>query len=261
MRSLGLLALVVLASCGATSGDDHVDAGAPSPIGTGARIREIGDPSRSDHPKNLANVSVTGAAVVWVDTFDETGNGKSRGTVYVQDVGSQEAFSGISLYSPTFIPGDLRVAPGDVLDLAGQYQENDHIGTAIFPAGQVLPQISKPISTFRYEFQPPDPKEVDVNELDDYAKGRKWLGMLVTVKNVTLTDDLDDEGLKKQSAPTGRVTAHLTSNRGGAKMTNELYALPGGTLKAGSRISSLTGIVTYFYELHIAPRSAADVVQ
>lgn len=251
---------LALAACGTESGDAHSDPGTPSAIGTGSRIRDIANPHLDTHPKNLSNVTVTGASVLWTDTYDETSNGKSRGTVYVQDVGATDAYSGLSLYSPTFIPGDLRLAPGDVLDLVGQYQENDHIGSAVFPVPQVLPQISKPVGTFRYEFDPPPPREVDVNDLDDYATGRQWLNMLVTVKNITLADDLDDEGTKASKAPTGRVTAHMTA-KSSCKLVNELMPLAPGSMKAGTTLKSVTGVITYFFDLHLAPRTPDDIVQ
>jgi hypothetical protein len=251
---------LVFAACSTPAGDAHLDTGPHTALGTGSRIREIADPTRPDHPKNLATIAVTGASVLWTDTFDETQNGKSRGTVYVQDVGSTDAYSGISLYSPTFVPGDLRLAPGDVLDLNGQYQENDHIGAAVFPAPQVLPQISKPVGLFRYEFEPPPPREIDVNDLDDYAKGRQWLNMLVVVKNVTLIEDIDDEGTRASKSPTGRVTAHMTK-KGSSKLVNELMPIAPLSLKANVPIKSITGIVTYFFDLHLAPRTQADIVQ
>jgi hypothetical protein len=250
---LALLALLALSSCTTQTGDPHVDAGVPSPIGNGARLRDVANPDLPTHPANNAVVNVTGAAVLAVDMFDETANGKSRGTVYVQDVGSQEPYSGLSLYSPTYIPGDLRLAPGDVLDLVGAYQENKNIGTAVFTVPQVLPQIAKPVATFRYEYRAPDPVVIDAKDLDDYvATGRRWLNMLVTVKDVTLATGIAFDS--KGQRATGFLTAANVS-----KVTNELTQLD--ALPAGTKLKSVTGIVTYFFELHIAPRSKADIVQ
>jgi hypothetical protein len=254
--------VVLLAACGgSTAQDDHLDAGPPTALGSGQRIKQVADPTLPQHA-SLVNqsVNVTGASVLLTDTYDETSNGKSRGTVYVQDVGSTDPYSGTSLYSPTFVPGDLRLASGDVLDLAGQYQENKNIGAAIFPAPQVLPQISKPVATFRYEFDTPAPRVVDVNDLNDWNKGRQWLNMLVTVNNVTLIEDTADEGIRAMKSPTGRVTAHFTSSSG-AKLVNELMPIAPGQYKANVPIKSITGVVTYFFELHLAPRTPADIVQ
>lgn len=257
---LALLAAFAIAACGSGSGDSPSAPPPPTPLGSGLRIKQVTDPSLPTHPSGnatpLVSVTVTAAAVIAVDTFDETSNGKSRGTVYVQDVGSQDPWSAISLYSPTFIPGDLRLAPGDVLDLTGGYQENDHIGTAVFTKGQILSQLAKPIGTFRYEYQPPTPREIDPGDLDDYGRGSKWVGMLVTVKNITL-DGIIKETTASTGAETGRRTGHLTGALKG-KVTNELIQLD--PMPAGTKLASLTGVVTFFFDLHIAPRSLDDLV-
>jgi hypothetical protein len=246
----------LLAACGDRENDSPLDAGTPTVLGSGYRIHEISDPSAPTHAANLAIVNVTGVVVVFVDNFDETKNGKSRGAVYVQDVGSQAPYSGMELYQPSYVPQDLRVAPGDVLDLNGQYQENKNIGSAVFPAGEVLPEIGKPTSTFRYEYKAPDPLVISPADLHDYNKSRRWMAMLVTVQNVTLGADLTDDGK-------GRVTAPLQQ---GGVVSNELYDLKVGTFTAGTKLKSITGIVTYFCvgspcDLHVAPRSADDIVQ
>jgi hypothetical protein len=45
-------------------------------------------------------------------------------------------------------------------------------------------------------------------------------------------------------------------------ISNELYDMKtlGPALQQGQVAASVTGIVTYFYAFHIAPRSAADIV-
>ena len=149
-----------LAACGSRSGDPPADPGDPSALGTGLRLRNVMNPSSPDHPDVDAgvevSVAVTGASVTWIDTYDETANGKSLGTVYVQDVASQKQYSGSSLYAPDYFPASLAPAPGDVLDLTGDFEELPNIGTAVFSGGATLPQFSHPVATFRYEYTPPD---------------------------------------------------------------------------------------------------------
>ena len=81
--------------------------------------------------------------------------------------------------------------------------------------------------------------------------------MLVVVKNVTLFDDIKGETSGSTGALTGRVSGHITPAAKG-KVTNELIQLAG--TPAGTKFTSITGIVTYFFDLHIAPRSQADLV-
>jgi hypothetical protein len=257
-RAVVALALA-LAACSAGNGDVPSKKEIGPPVGDGNRIREIADPGVPGRPAPGSDVNVTGVTVVAVDTFDETKNGKSRGTIFVQDLGSTEPYSGIGIFAPAFVPGDLRVAAGDVLDLRGEYQENKNIGTAIFPEGQVLPQLSRPVATFRYDFRPPAAREIDIKDLNDYALGRRWIGMLVTVKNVAIDGRLSESG--------GRVTGFLLPKGSGADdrnrptVTNELYDLKVNDAESNQGYASITGVVTYFFNLHIAPRSAADLVK
>jgi hypothetical protein len=258
------------AGCGSRSGDEPADAGTPSPIGSGFRISDVLNPKSPHHPNTDggSEVTVTGASVLWIDTYDETMDGKSRGTVYVQDVGSQAQYSGCSLYSPTYFPSSLSPAPGDVLDLTGEYEELGSIGTAVFTPGDPLPQIAKPQATFRFEYKPPQPVVIDGQDLETYATGRKWLNMLVTVKNVTLA-----QGFEKYK---GRTTAPLTADTGkdGAQISDELTEIDvekfppcmtasnqGEYCGQGIHFASVTGVVTYFFNFHVAPRTLADLVR
>jgi hypothetical protein len=262
LASLALLAFTP--SCQSEKGDPHSPEVEPQPEGKDYRIREIADPASPAKAAHKTPVQVSGAVVVAVDKFDETRNGRSAGTIYVADLGSQEPYSGISLFNPSFIPGNLRVGAGDALDLRGEFQENQDL-PILFAPGAFLVQLANAIGTFRFEAQLPPPVELEsVEELADYAKGRKWLNMLVTVKNVTLDGDPfgssgrqsfnlmpeTSEGQVKCEAPFPKVPT----------LTNELMDLEPLQLKKDTVIKSLTGVVTFFCNLHIAPRSAADIV-
>jgi hypothetical protein len=267
MGKTAVLLLPLLAlSCTGQTGDPN-STPAPTVLGSGNRIRDVADPASAAHPMdNEPNgphptVNITGAALLWIDTYDETSDGKSIGTVYIQDVGSNAPFSGMSAYKPAYVPADLRVAPGDVLDFRGWYQELIGVGTAKFNPGQVLPQLAKPVSLFRYEYQAPTPTVIDPTDLNDYTKGRKWESMLVTVTNVTL---FAFTGLK------GRVTGPITADtsQNAVTVSNELVPIAPsdpvnnipGDYPPGTKFASVTGIVTWFFSYHIAPRTKADLV-
>jgi hypothetical protein len=258
-----LLVSACLTAC--TLADDPASTPNPQPLGTGMRIAQVQDPSSPSYAPNH-NVNLSSLAVLWLDTFDETKDGKSQGTLYLQDVGSGSPYAGMSAYQSSFVPADLRVLPGDVLDVVGPYQETLAVGKAMFgiaPDGKTqtsLPQLYKPVSTFRYEFRTPDPVVVklpDLNE-DNYLQGRKWEGMLVTVQDVTVIKPVNDGS--------GRITYGLQGN--GDKtdgnevaVSNELYDLKDTDYPAGTHFKSITGIVTWFFSYQIAPRSPADLVQ
>lgn len=259
-----LLAFATLgfAGCGTEQGDPPATP-VVGDIREGFRIRDVSDPTLPNHPAPNSTVVVRGAVVVAVDTHDETQDGRTRGSIYVQDIGSTEPYSGIGLYQPTFVPGNLRLSPGDVLDLSGVYQENPNIGTANFPTGHVLPQLAQPVGTFRYEAVPPTPRDIDVKELGEYETGRAYIGMLVRVTNVTLSNPRSNSG---------RVTSDMFESPNAAQMSNELMPIRQADYPAGTVLAELSGVVTYFgfkdprsgdesFHFKIAPRSAADIVR
>jgi hypothetical protein len=253
-------------SCGSAEGDPHSNDGVPPVGGKDKRIRDVADPGVEGHAGLVKTTqSVSGAIVIAVDAFDETQNGRSAGTIYVQDLGSKEPYSGITLFAPTFNPGNLAVSPGDVLDLRGQYTESTTIGTTVtFAPGSVLPQISQPVATFRYETKVPDPVDIDVADLADFTKGRRWLGMLVRVKNITLEADAkNDKNLRvavdltpKPQGATNSCTAPFPKP---ASLTNDLFDLAAMGLTQGTTIKSIVGVVGFFCNLKLAPRSKADL--
>jgi hypothetical protein len=254
--AVALLALLRLCGC-STLEPDPAAPYQPNPLGNGLRVADVQNPKSPAYAPN-ANVDLTSLTVLWVDTFDETQDGKSQGTVFVQDIGSTAPYSAISVYQPSFVPADLRLLPGDILDFVGPYQEVASIGSAHFSPGQTLPQLAKPVGTFRYEYQAPPPQPIQLGDLDDYATGRKWEGMVVTVHDVYAI------------APTssgGRVTCTLAvspdagTNVNTVSMSNEEYDLKSTDFPPGTHLKSVTGLVTWFFSYHIAPRTPADVVQ
>ncbi len=245
--------------------DGPQDSGLPSALGTGERIRDVMNPASPTHPASGATVTISGASYLTVDTFDETHDGKSKGTVYLEDVppssGNEPPFSGASLFEPTYLPASLMPAPGDILDLTGTFTVDTAIGAATFPAGTSLIQIGKPVVQPSFEYKVPPPVVIAASDLDSYKTGLQWESMLVTIQNVTFPDSLVDAS--------GRDTIHIMSDTSstGPTLANELFdvatwnnAQPSPPLAKGKTIKSVTGIATWFFNFHICPRSPADIV-
>ena len=252
-----------LPSCAASDyGDQPTDGVIPLPGGKGNRIRDIADPASPKKAADKTQVSVTGATVVAVDDYDETLNGKSTGTIYVADLGSKLAYSGISLYQPSFVPSDLRVGAGDTLDLSGTYQENQSIPVQFAPKA-FLVQIATPVASLRFEANVMEPVDVDINDFSDYDKGRRWLNMLVRVHNVTLQRDAFGAAGARVSAgllpETNKATKCADPFPKAPTLVNELMDLTPLQLAEGTTLKSVVGVVTFFCNLHIAPRTAADI--
>lgn len=260
-----------MVSCGSQDGDPPTPSSEPPPAGKGNRIHDIGDPASPSKAADKTLVTISGAVVVAIDTYDETNDGKSLGSIYVADVGSHEPYSGISLYRPTFNPATLKIAPGDVLDMTGTYQENQSLPIE-FAKGAFNVQLADPVATLRFDARndetAPTPTKIKLEDLSNYETGRKWLGMLVEI------DDLPPLERDATPAASGRLAANLMpsdSSQSGPPactdpfpkvptLVNELADLTPLALKKGTVIKKLTGVVTFFCNLHVAPRSVTDVV-
>ncbi|MBX3205535.1 MAG: hypothetical protein KF764_10740 [Labilithrix sp.] len=258
-----LVLFTCVASCDSREGDLPSPTFVPPPAGKDRRIHEIRDPESPSKAAHRTQVQVSGAVVVAVDQFDETRNGRSAGTIYVQDLGSKEPYSGISLFNPSFIPGNLRVGAGDALDLRGEFQENQDIPIKFAP-GAFLVQLSNAIGTFRFDADVPAPVEIDIDDLADYAKGGKWLNMLVTVKNVTVHGNPFGGGGRRSYNLLPQITSGPVACDAPfpkvPTLVNALADLAPLELTDQTVIKSVTGVVTFFCNLQIAPRSVADVV-
>ncbi len=256
-----VLALLPLSLVACTLTGDQPTQPVSNPLGNGLRVAQVQDPKSPDYKVN-ASASITSAVCTWLDTFDETHDGKSIGTLYIQDVGSTAPYAGVGVYEPNYIPASLTVLPGDVLDVVGPYQESPSVGKATFDPGTFLPQLYKPVGTFRYEFVPPPPAVITAADLlgtdANFPNGRKWLGMLVTINDVVIAAGTTSGGRVTYLMGDADSDAGISSSN--VAISNENYDLLSTDFRVGTHFKSVTGIVTWFFTFHVAPRTAADLV-
>jgi len=279
------LALLVCAACSTIQQDEP----AGTDAGGGLMIAQVQDPKSPDyHPCPSTSTTcntqtITNAVVTWLDKFDETRDGKSAGTLYIRDVGPNHVYGGIGIYEPNFVPASLDPLPGDVLDFAGPYQEDTSIGSAVFNPNTFLPQLYKPVGTFRYEFASDFPTSwtaaqlVQLTDLyenggangatsdGNFAHGRQYMQMLVTVNDVYVSNGTSTSGGQgfRVTYPLGtcaNITSKTCFNSSAPQISNELFDLQATDYQPGTHFASVTGIVTWFYSFHIAPRTKDDLV-
>jgi hypothetical protein len=106
-----------------------------------------------------------------------------------------------------------------------------------------------------------------VQDLAEYTTGRKWMGMLVRISDVTLQEDAG-----RTEENNGRLAVDLLPRPAGAankcdspfpkvpEMTNDLFDVGSLGMRKNQKLKSVTGVVGYFCSIKIAPRSAADIV-
>ena len=201
-------------------------------------------------------VLTAGVTISAVDQWDETGNG-SIGTVYVQDTLSPTPlYAGMALYEPTYSPPAYKPEPGNVVQVAGVYEE--YIGPSDLALGrfsqcETLPQLEGS-ATELFEGEVPKPVVITPEDLNSYANARQYLSMLVTVTNVCIeTTGTESDG--RYSAP---VVVSGTAWSIDDELWDVYHLMP---LTAAQCFTSVTGIVTFFESFSLAPRSAADFKQ
>jgi hypothetical protein len=204
----------LLGACGGGDGDASAIPLADE-RGGGARIAEIvGDAGWLDAgdeeslrcaAPRARRAHVTGATLVAIDGFDETGEG-ARGNHYMQDSAAEPvAYSGMTVFQPAFSPPELRLIPGDVVDVLGELTEFLGPSAGRFGGCRTLPQMGGTMS-FRFEDRPAVPIRVPLDELRGYASARPYIGMLVRVEGVRIAGDPSSRG--------GRYTASLDVGAG-----------------------------------------------
>jgi hypothetical protein len=274
---LPALAAVALSACGGGEGDPPAKPLADE-YGRCADLAKSVSAATWLDPNNTSGVGcaipaarplcLSGITVSVIDRFDETCDGKSFGTYYVQDSSPNPpaAYGGILVFRPSFSPPDLRLAEGDVVDFLGSLTEFPGPSTFKFPGCRTEPELSGAL-TFRFDGNVAlVPKEIDAFDLASYETGRPLLGQLVKATKTKGADgvkiDMNGGG---SSGKCSRYTAGIDVGAIGdvgdlPHITNELYDIDtaGPMLGGNKTLKSVTGIVTYFAGYHIAPRSPAD---
>jgi hypothetical protein len=207
------------------------------------------DSTNCAYPPNQ-NVQATCAVVTAVDTWDETGKG-SVGTVYVQDSASPTPlYAGIQLDRSSFSPSGTPV-PGDLLEVTGTYEEYAGPTNGRFGMCETLPRITG-TATFRSSGVVPTPVVIQASDLTSYDGARRYFNTLVTVRNVHIAAD------GRELAGSYRADVAVSSGSPWS-IDDELFDVPHQyALHQGDTFTSVTGIVTYFYSVSLAPRSVAD---
>jgi len=262
MRKLSLLALILgLAACrdsGGGGGDDTPgnDSGV---INTDdVKIQDI----QNDAMTSGTAVKIKGVVVTAIDNY-----GGKMGDFWIQEPEGGE-FSGIHVFgAPLDQVAALTV--GDVVDIAGA--EKDEFQYMDFDPGYGITEL-KPISGGQMTITktgantPLQPQVVDalaIGAMTDFAardaEWEKWEGVLIRVNNVIARDDQDCVGSMCNDSTLQKVEV-----TGGAVVESSLAAFPadymaGGAINRGDCLGSVTGVLDYFFDYQILPRTTAEI--
>lgn len=185
------------------------------------------------------------------------------GGVNVQDAEGGPR-SGISLFNPSVIPANQKINPGDLVDVRGEYlefclDENNSANSYCQAANtDRLTQLGDATVERVGEIAAPAPWQVLLSEFGRPEWAEDYEGVLVRIDeplNITACAPTDDRGRPNCCVGDYDRYGNLATD-GGISITNEFYSLPAGT----TCLSSITGIVTWFFDYNISPRGPEDVV-
>jgi hypothetical protein len=255
---VALGAALLMGACDDSGGGtDPVIPLSSNAFGNGSSIASLLDPGlRAEPIANNTTVRVTGARVIHVDTFDETGNGQV-GNVYLQDASAEPGpYRAVLAFDPVYSPPSYRATVGDIVDATAPFQNFPR------PTGtpRYLPELvaAKLEARFDAVGGPLRPVVVPLSDFTSFETGKKWLSTLVTLENVTV--------LEVNINQTGRSSVRLNAGVGLEPndlptINNELFDLAksGIDFRVGQTIARVTGLVTIFGNFSVAPRSRSDI--
>jgi len=251
MRSSSLFSAVLflMSACSSGGGDLNNLQEKPKPLGN--PIAKAADPKT--RIADGQTMRAQGVVVIAVDNYDDNGAG-AVGDIYVQDpvqTGEKGTpWSGLRLYRPTKNPPDLELAVGQGVDLVGEFVAFLGPPTSPFRDMVPVPQVSNAALTLTYEAPPPQPVDISPADLADPATGMQYASRLVRMRDVVLITDFAG----------ARPEARIYDDSGKLVLGAKLFPLhKDETLKKGVTVKSITGVLDYFYNFKLCPRSLADI--
>lgn len=249
--SLFAFALLTVSACSSGGGDLNQLVENPKPLGNPIATQA------APGEKRLADgqtIRARGVIVIAVDNYDDNGAG-AVGDIYVQDpvqTGPKGTpWSGLRLYRPSKNPPDLELAPGQGVDLVGQFVAfPGPPGSTPFGEGILVPQASNAALTLTYEAKPPEPVEITPADIADPVTGMQYASRLVRMRDVVLKADFGG----------ARPEAAIFDDTKDIVLSAKLFPVnKDATIKNGVTLKSVTGVLDYFYNFKLCPRSAADI--
>ncbi len=188
------------------------------------------------------------------------------GGIVVQEIGGGP-WSGVSLFNPTLVPAYQQLGPGDLVDIRGRYLEfcyREGAGDSFCDAANIdrLTQLGDATASKVGEVAPLEPIDVSLQTLSQPNTAEPYEGVLVRISGRFDIAPCTNPAVNCCSGDYdayGNLCIGERDDRNrcqGFEITNEFYSVPEGT----RCLSSVTGIVAWFFDYRLSPRSRDDVV-
>ena len=267
MRKLTLIALIVAAipACRGSSGDDAVT---PDSGGTvdpnDVTIQEI----QNDAMASGTAVKIKGVVVTAIDKF-----GAKTGDIWVEEPGGGP-YSGVHVFGAPLDQVNA-LAVGDIVDIDGAQKDDFHYdgtnGSGGFDPGYAITELKAVTGgqmtvTKVSSGTPITPDVVDalaIGQLTDYmardAEWEKWEGVLIKVNNVAAMSSTDYVSSKCPGTSCPDMDLKKFDLTGDVVVESALSAMPTTAVRGGDCFTSVTGVVDYFFDYQILPRSTDEI--
>jgi hypothetical protein len=256
--------LSIVFACRSNSGDGGIDAGSNGSNGNCPTIMQV----QSDSMPPGTAVCLNNVVVTAVDTF-----GTRTGDFWVEDPAGGP-FSGVLVFPPaTALSMVQALNVGDIVSISGTVKDEFALtGSNGDMTGRTDTELDVPKGgaltlTKTGTGAVPAPSVVDANAIGQLfdptqaktngggaafnAAWEMWEGVLVTMSNV------DAFGAPKSFGSGGADQFDLDIS-GDARMEGALMDITASNIKVDTCMGTLTGVVDYFFEYLVYPRTAAD---
>jgi hypothetical protein len=253
MRKLLVLSLGLVAACRGSDSKKNPDGNTGGDlISEEMHIQDV----QNDALPAGSPVELHGVVVTAIDAY-----GAKTGDIWVQEP-TGGPFSGIHVFgAPAAAVGQLQL--GDIVDISSAVK--DEFALTSDTSGRTVTELKAASGgminiTRQGPGTPLTPQTVDalmVGQLSAAARDaewEKWEGVLITVTNVSALNSDACVG----SACTD-PTLHKFDITGVATVESSLAAMPTPTVKRGDCLASVTGVVDYFFDYLILPRTTAEL--
>jgi len=247
--------LALFAACRGSDDNNGTDAGSGSGSGSAVTIQDV----QSTNMPAGTPVSLKGVVVTAIDAY-----GTKTGDMWVEEPEGGQ-YSGVHVYNAP-LTTVASLAPGDIVDIAGA--EKSEFALSTDTTGRTLTEL-EPVSggvmtvTKTGTGSLPPIAQVDalmIGQLSDVnnngqrsAAWGAWEGVLIQLTNVSAFG-----APKCVGSACSDATDQQFSITGDAEVESELAAFPTG-ITLDSCLGNVTGVVDYFFDYLILPRTTADV--
>ena len=249
---------LALVACRGSSNNNTPDSpgGGDGPSGA-VKIQDV----QNDQMAPGTPVSLSGVIVTAIDSF-----GAKTGDIWVEEP-EGGAFSGIHIFGvPATAVGQLQI--GDIVDVSGAVK--DEFALTADTTGRTETELKAAMGgmitvTKTGTGTVPAPQVVDalmIGQMSDAdtagpmfsAEWEKWEGVLITVNNVSATSGVKSFG-STSPTPADNYSFGIT---GVAKVEGSLTDITMSSIARTTCFSDMTGVLDYFFDYLVLPRSSAD---